>query len=87
MPQAQRMRSGLGLQPEGQNRDSIDHYDTGSVMLKLARVIAERANTQESKWYEFRFCLPTGTRIYRDLRNGTLVPFKKIKGEYIPVTF
>ena len=68
------------------NRTSTDHYDMATAILKLAKLIAEHANAQDQAKYDLRFCLPTGARMYRDLSSGTLVPFKKINGRYVPVS-
>jgi hypothetical protein len=68
------------------NRPSNGNYNPQDAMLKLAKVIAGRANAISETRYEFRFCLPTGTRVYRDLKSGTLVLFSKSDGKWAPVS-
>ena len=83
------------------NHASNANYDTATAILNLAKLIAASASArrgtsetradlspatvQEAKWYDLRFCLPSGTRIYRDLRTGALVMLKKINGLYAPI--
>lgn len=69
----------------GRETDLLLAWITGKDKTERAAKRPKAKSTVEQETFEFRFALPTGRRMYRNLQTGQLVMFEKRNNEWVPV--